>query len=451
MNPDLFNTVEGINEIRRSQAARYASTYQVDWIIELREQWKKYNNALDQEKASVNKLKKELGVQMKMKNQVTKTGTFDSTQLDTLLAEKEKLDSSISKNEVVVEKIRLILDEQMSTLGNIVDISVPVSNDEANNRVEKTWTSDQGLITKPLHHSEVMWRLNAYDMEAASNISGQRTYFLLGPGVLINMALQQYGIDFLRKKGYEPVSTPFFMDAKIMEKTAQLSDYDEQLYKVDCGKEHPSKFLIATSEQCLSARYISGTNSPAFLDKTTLPIRMAGISSCFRKEAGNGKDTRGLFRIHQFEKVEQFCIVAPNDSRDEHQRMLNISEEFYQSLGLSYRVINIVSGALNDAASIKYDLEAWFPHTKEYRELVSCSNCTDYQSRKLDIRYGFKEGQEKTPYVSMLNSTLSATERTMCCLMENYQTDEGFIVPTVLRPYCHNIEKFDFVRELKKN
>lgn len=446
MNPDLFNTPEGIATVLRSQEARYASTLSVTFITDLMEMRKKYRHQYEGYKAEVNKLKAQIGPLMKAQAAAKKVGAdFNTDELNKLLAQKERLDNLIEKDEGVVKGVEEMLRQELDKIGNIVDSSVPVSNDEANNRVEKVWGDIPSADKFPLHHSEVMQKLGAYDMESASKISGQRTYFLTGPGVIMNMALQQYGLDFLRKKGYEVVSTPFFMDEKIMAKTAQLSDYDEQLYKVDCGKGHTSKYLIATSEQCLASRYISGTNSPAFLDTNLFPIRMAGISSCFRKESGSGKDVRGLFRVHQFEKVEQFCIVAPEKSKEEHQRMLSVAEEFYQSLGLSYRVVNIVSGALNDAASIKYDLEAYFP-TEGYRELVSCSNCTDYQSRKLDIKYGYNTNTEKAPYVHMLNCTLVATERSMCCLMENYQTNEGVIIPPVLRPYCHGIEKFDFIK-----
>ena len=436
MNPDLFLTEEGIAEIRRSQAARYGSNLLIDWIIDLIKQRKHYKNSLEQEKANVNKLKTQIGPLMKSK----KTNVdFNQTELDNLLSEKQKLDNQISKNEVVVKEIEEILEAQMNKLGNIVDKSVPVSNDEADNRIEKVW----GPIDKkvPLHHSEVMQKLGAMDMESASKISGGRTYFLTGPGLLINQALIQYGIDFLRQRGYEPTSTPFFMKKEIMGKTCQLFDYDEQLYKFG-----DDSYMIATSEQPLSARFISGTGAPAFLDPKKVPIRMAGFSSCFRKECGaSGRDLRGLFRLHQFEKVEQFCIVAPEDSEKEYERMLALSEEFYQSLGLSYRVVCIVSGALNNAASKKWDIEAYFGNTCDYRELVSCSNCTDYQSRKLNIRYGYNEKDKKAPYVAMLNSTLVATERCMCCLMENYQTATGFNVPPVLQKYCYNIEKFDFI------
>jgi len=202
--------------------------------------------------------------------------------------------------------------------------------------------------------------------------------------------------------------------------------------------------LIATSEQPISAYY-----RKEILESKDLPIKFAGISTCFRKEAGShGKEVWGLFRIHQFEKVEQFCITVPEESDKMHEEMILASEEFYKSLNIPYRVISIVSGALNDAAAKKYDLEAWFPGYGQYKELVSCSNCTDFQSRSLDIRlrtYKDVTGDEKK-YVHMLNGTLCATQRAMCCILENYQTPEGVRVPEVLIPFVGT----DFIPYIKE-
>lgn len=186
-----------------------------------------------------------------------------------------------------------------------------------------------------------------------------------------------------------------------------------------------------------------------WFDQKDLPLNYAGVSSCFRKEAGaSGKDMWGIFRVHQFEKVEQFCITTPEDSWRVHEEMINISEEFYKSLKLPYRVISIVSGALNNAAAKKYDLEAWFPGYENFRELVSCSNCTDYQSRSLEIRLRNQKNDDKEKrYVHMLNGTLCATERTLCCILENYQTPEGVKVPEVLQPFVGT----DFIPYIKEN
>ena len=265
------------------------------------------------------------------------------------------------------------------------------------------------------------------------------------------MALINYALAFLARRGFTPVQTPFFMRKECMSECAQLEDFDEQLYKV--SGEGEEKYLIATSEQTLCSMM-----RHKWIEPKACPMRYAGYSTCFRKEVGShGRDTLGIFRVHQFEKVEQFCVTGtlpcpeprpelrgvpraaclircdtfppppvPDDdaSWKMHAEMLKNSEEFYQSLGLPYRVVNIVSGALNNAAAKKYDLEAWFPSSKTWRELVSCSNCTDYQARRLEVRCGApKKGPEaKKSYVHMLNSTLTATERTLCCVLENYQT-----------------------------
>ncbi|KAJ1555185.1 Cytosolic seryl-tRNA synthetase [Nowakowskiella sp. JEL0078] len=245
------------------------------------------------------------------------------------------------------------------------------------------------------------------------------------------------------------------MKKELMAKTAQLEEFDEALYKivqkeVAPGEQEPdgnSMYMIATSEQPISAFH----SGEWFAEpEKELPKRYAGQSTCFRKEAGSaGRDNWGIFRVHQFEKVEQFSITTPDKSWEEHEFMLKNAEDFYSSLGIPYRVVSIVSGALNNAASKKYDLEAWFPFQTEYKELVSCSNCLDYQSRRLDIRVGTKKLNDQVKnYVHCLNCTLVATERAMCCVLENYQTNEGVIVPEVLRPYIGGKEFIPFIKDL---
>eukprot|EP00933_Yihiella_yeosuensis_P049557 TRINITY_DN4658_c6_g1_i1.p1 TRINITY_DN4658_c6_g1~~TRINITY_DN4658_c6_g1_i1.p1 ORF type:complete len:285 (+),score=45.65 TRINITY_DN4658_c6_g1_i1:95-856(+) len=247
-----------------------------------------------------------------------------------------------------------------------------------------------------------------------------------------------------------------------MARTAELRDFDDQLYSVTSkpsatsskAKQEDSDpapavaatstaastdtaYLIATSEQPISALHQDES-----LDPAQLPIRYVGTSPCFRAETSSrGLDAKGLFRVHQFEKVEQFCICSPDYSWDLLEEMLQITEEFYQSLGLPYRIVSIASGSLNDAAAKKYDLEAWFSVSGEFRELVSCSNCTDFQSRALGVR--LDEGKQSR-HVHMLNSTLCATERTMCCLLEAYQEADGVRIPQVLVPYMHGQEFIRF-------
>jgi len=251
----------------------------------------------------------------------------------------------------------------------------------------------------------------------------------------LNQALIQYGTQFLKKRKFKKVAAPLFMLQDAMAKTAQLEQFDEELYKVVDGEPQNDKYLIATSEQPISAMH-----ADEWLQAKDLPMRYAGISTCFRREAGkHGKETWGLFRIHQFDKVEQFLYVDPEKSWEAFEEMILNSEEFYKSLGIPYRVVEIVSGAFNNAAAKKYDLEAWFPFQGEYKELVSCSNCTDYQSRNLNIRYGAKTlTEEKKKYVHMLNCTLTATQRALCCIWENCQTEDGLKIPEPLRQYIED-------------
>ena len=337
-------------------------------------------------------------------------------------AQANAVKERIEESEKALLELENDRNKKLNSIGNIVYSDVPISKDEEENRVESTWGTIpelkvDGKTLGHLHHHEIMQCLDFVEFERGQKIAGHRGYFLKGYGVLLNQALINYGISFLMKRSYTPLQPPFFMKQSIMAETCQLSDFEESLYKVSGHATDEPMFLVATSEQPISALYRG-----EWLDPAELPIRYGGVSSCFRKEAGaHGKDVWGIFRVHQFEKVEQFCLTTPENSWAMHTEMVKIAEEFYQGLELPYRVINIVSGALNDAAAKKYDLEAWFPGYEAYRELVSSSNCTDYQSRGLDVRLQLgkeKQGKDKV-FVHMLNATLCATERTMCCILEN--------------------------------
>jgi len=342
----------------------------------------------------------------------------------------------------------------MISIGNLVHDSVPVSDDEDNNQLIRSWHPEGVTVEKRncLSHHEVLTRINGYEPERGVKVVGHRGYFLRHWGVLLNQALINYGLEFLMNrtldgKPYIPIQTPQFMNKDMMAKTAQLEQFDEELYKVVDGDSE--KYLIATSEQPISALH-----ADEWILKNELPIPYAGYSTCYRREAGShGKDAWGIFRVHQFEKIEQFVITEPEKSWEAFDEMIATSEAFYKSLNIPYRIVAIVSGALNNTASKKYDLEAWFPFQGEYKELVSCSNCTDYQSRRLEIRFGTKTQTETMKkYVHCLNSTLCATERALCCLMENYQTEDGMNIPEPLRKYIPGTPSFiPFTKELPKN
>lgn len=370
-----------------------------------------------------------------------------------LIKEKEAIAKKKAEYIVKEQEADKALRAKVNLVGNIVHPSVPVSNDEENNELIRKWVPEGVEVSAEkkaaLSHHEVLTRLDGYDPERGAKISGHRGYFLKTVGLFLNQALINYGLDFLVKKGYTALQAPVMMNKEVMAKTAQLSQFDEELYKVMDGSDE--KYLIATSEQPISA-YHSGEwfEQPA----EQLPKRYAGYSSCFRREAGShGKDAWGIFRVHAFEKIEQFCLTEPDQSWDEFEKMIGYAEEFYKSLKIPYRVVAIVSGELNNAAAKKYDLEAWFPFQAEYKELVSCSNCTDYQARNLEIRCGIKKMNEtEKKYVHCLNSTLCATERALCCILENYQTEDGLKVPEVLRKYIPGEPEFiPYSKELPKN
>lgn len=349
--------------------------------------------------------------------------------VDGIKEQVNDIKKNIEEIEKDLEKIEDLLQTICSGFGNIVHDSVPVSSDEENNELIKTWESTNllDMVNPRLIHNVLFSKIAGYNPVVGCRVAGHRGYYLMNVGLWLNQALVNYGISFLRKKGYETVQTPFFMKTELMHKVAQLSEFDEALYKVD-----DDCVLIATAEQPLCALH-----EDQYLASSQLPIKYGGYSTCFRKEAGSsGKDVLGLFRVHQFEKVEQFVLCDPSKSEEMHEELMRVTEEFYQSLGIPYRIVSIVSGALNNAAVKKYDLEAWFPGSGCYRELVSNSNCTDYQSRQLKIRFGVKTVENKqTEYVHLLNCTLVATERTMCAVLENYQTDAGIRIPEVLQPF----------------
>ncbi|RKP06030.1 seryl-tRNA synthetase [Thamnocephalis sphaerospora] len=435
---NLFFEDKGGNPelVRESQRRRGAPVEAVDQVIALYDEWRRVRFDLDQVNKSMNAIKKSIGMKMKAKEDAKEL----IAQKNDMQKQQDELTQKVADSEAAWKT-------KLTTIGNLVHESVPTSMNEDNNEVIRSWNANDEepkQRTDILPHHEVLHRLDGFDAERGANIAGHRGFFLTNDGVDLNLALIMYGLNFLGARGYRKLQTPFMMKKNMMAKTAQLEQFDEELYKVTGDGD--DKYLIATSEQPISAFHAN-----EWFEKVseTLPIKYAGYSTCFRKEAGaHGKDTWGIFRVHQFEKIEQFCLTEPEKSWDMFNDMINASEEFYKSLDISYRVVAIVSGALNNAAAKKYDLEAWFPFQGAYKELVSCSNCTDYQSRRLEIRCGSKKmGDREKKYVHCLNSTLCATERALCCILENYQTPEGVRVPKVLQPYMGGREFLPFVKD----
>ncbi|CAH0550668.1 unnamed protein product [Brassicogethes aeneus] len=455
---DLFRTDKGGNpeKIRESQKKRYKDVGLVDKVVDLDTAWRQLRHKADNWNKLKNVCSKEIGEKMKKKesqgdaneavpdNILTNLETVTGDDLKVLTVNQIKkvrtaIDEAIVKNDNDLLKTEKDRNEALKEIGNHLHESVPVDDDEDHNKVERTFGDCEQR--KKYSHVDLIHMVDGMDGERGAVVSGARGYYLKGAAVFLEHALIQLSLRILHKKGYTPLYTPFFMRKEIMQEVAQLSQFDEELYKV-IGKgsekaeekEIEEKYLIATSEQPIAAYH-----RDEWLPEATLPIRYAGLSTCFRQEVGShGRDTRGIFRVHQFEKVEQFCLTSPfeNKSWEMMDEMISNAEEFYKQLGIPYRVVNIVSGALNNAAAKKLDLEAWFPGSGAYRELVSCSNCLEYQARRLLVRYGqTKKMNATTDYVHMLNATMCAATRVICAILENYQTETGVKVPEVLKEF----------------
>jgi seryl-tRNA synthetase len=336
-----------------------------------------------------------------------------SERIDRLDAEAEALDREVNN--------------LLKALPNLIDESVPIGRDESDNVVVRSWGEPKPLQIKPKDHITLGLLLDIIDIDRAAKVAGSRFYYLKNNLVRLNYALISYALDFLKQKGFTLLQPPYMLRREAMEGAIILSDFEDVIYKI----EGEDLYLIGTAEHAIAAMHMG-----EILDGSTLPLRYGGISPCFRKEAGaHGRDTKGIFRVHQFEKVEQFVFSKPEGSWREHEMLIRNAEEFFQSLEIPYRVVLLCSGDLGKTSAKTYDLEAWFPAQNTYREVVSCSNCLDYQARRLRIKYRDKPNEE-SKFVHTLNSTLVATERALIAIMENHQNEDNTInIPKVLRPY----------------
>ena len=351
-------------------------------------------------------------------------------------ADKElKLASQIPKKIQDIEekqnKINKQLKHNLMHLPNILHESVPKGETEEDNKVLKK--SGKPSKTKTESHVDIMEEYDLADLSRAAKISGARFWFLKGELAMLDFALQKYAIDFMHNRGYTILHPPFMMNKRAYEGVTDLKDFEDVMYKV----EDEDLYLIATSEHPLTAMFMDEV-----FEEDALPIKSAGISSCFRKEAGaHGKDTKGIFRGHQFNKIEQIIICKPEDSWKFHEELLKNVEDFFESLNLPFRTVNICIGDMGTVAAKKYDVEVWMPAQQKYREVASCSNCTDYQARRLGMRFRYKG---KNTIVHTLNSTCVATSRALVGILENNQQKDGSIlIPNVLVSYMNGIRKLE--------
>ena len=349
------------------------------------------------------------------------------------VADMRKLPADIKTLEERVQELQSLNRDAIMRLPNILHESVPKGRDEHDNVPIKHWGKPPRFGFKPKNHLEIATGLGLIDGERAAKVAGAGFFYLKGDLARLDYAIMQLAMDLLIKRGFTVVEPPFMMARKPYEGVTDLDDFESVMYKV----EDEDLYLIATSEHPMAAMFMNET-----LELKDLPIKLCGVSPCFRREVGShGKYTKGLFRMHQFNKVEQFVFCHPKDSWRFHEELQRNAEDLYRALELPYRVVNVCTGDIGCIAAKKYDIEAWMADG-EYREIGSNSNCTDYQARRLGIRYREKEGQAPAGFVHTLNNTALATSRTIVALLEVHQQKDGSVsIPKALRPHMGNQHK----------
>jgi len=388
----------------------------VDELIKEDRKWRDVQSEANNLRNKRNRLTDEIGRRRR-------TGA-DASEL---VQEAEQIPDQIKKLETETTDTERRVTDCLMRLPNMMHETVPFGTDETGNVEVKRWGKEPQFTFTPKDHIDLAMKLKLIDVERAAKVTGARFYYLRGDLVKLNYALLKCALDFIEKRGYTLIQPPYLLRRDAIGGAVALSDFEDVIYKI----QDEDLYLIPTAEHALLAQHLG-----EILDGRTLPLRYSGISPCFRKEAGaHGRDTKGIFRIHQFEKVEQFVFSKPEESWTEHEKMIQNAEEFFQLLNLPYRVVNVCTGDLGTVAAKKYDLEVWLPGQGKYRELVSCSNCTTYQAGRSKIRFRDRP-DEPTKWVHTLNSTLVASERALIAIMENYQTEDGAVsIPEALQPY----------------
>ena len=408
LSMELFR--EEPDRIKESEKRRDKDPSRVDEVREIDEKWRETRQRAD----SLRQERNELSRKVAEKKQ---EGEDAEDEIERVREIKEEIEE-LEKREKEPKEER---DELRYEIGNILHESVPSGEDEDENVEVAKWGEKPEHAFDVTPHADVVEQRDLADTEKAAEIVGSRFFYLKNELVALNLALQRFALDRLTERGFTPMRTPHALGHEAMEAAAELDDFEEQLY----GIEGEDTYLIATSEQTLAAYHYDEILEPA-----KLPHKYAGVSTCFRREAGShGKDTKGVFRVHEFEKVEQYIFCEPDESWDLFEDLRENFESLFRDLDLHYRIVNVCTGDMNDNAAKKFDLEAWFPAQDRYRELVSCSNCTDYQARKLDVRIRGEENRT----AHTLNSTALATQRVICAILEQNQREDGTVeVPEVL-------------------
>jgi seryl-tRNA synthetase len=392
----------------------------VDEVIESDKKWRESRQAGDALKHERNVVTQEI-------SELKEAGKDISSKVKSMKDVNDKIKETDENTKAYLNK----RDELLLRIPNLMHESVPVGKDDSENVPIRHWGKPKEYDFELKSHQDIIESLGQGDFEYSGKTSGAGFYFLYDDLVMLDFALMRFAIEYLTKNGFKIVEPPFMLRRKAMQGVVDLSDFEEVLYKV----ENEDLYLIATSEHSMGAMLMDRV-----ISEKDLPIRLCGVSPCFRKEVGaHGVDTRGIFRTHQFNKVEQFIFSKPEKSWDEHELLIKNAEMLFQKLEIPYRIVNICTGDLGGTAAKKYDLEAWMAKQSLYKEVVSCSNSMSYQARRLNIRYEKTNGERD--FLHTLNSTAIATSRAIVAILENNQQKDGtVIVPKVLRPYMNGLE-----------
>jgi len=415
---DIKNIRENEKAVRKNLARRKDKEIlrKFDLLVD---QDKKYRKLLsDVEKLRHKRNKKSLEV-----NQLKK----QKKNFKKVIMEVKKLNKQLTTKERSLTKIKKDLNLNLMSLPNLLHEKVPYGKDETENKPIRKWGKPKKFSFKILNHAELGEKLNILDFNKSAEVSGKGFYYLKGDLALLNQALIRFTIDFMVKKNYFYIEPPLMLRRKPYRGVTDLEKFENVLYKI----EDEDNFLISTSEHPLAAYHMN-----EILNGKDLPLKYASYTMCFRKEKGyHGIDTKGLFRTHQFNKVEQFIFCKPKDSWKYFEELAKNAESILQKLKIPYRIVNVCTGDIGVLPSKMYDIEAWSPRQKKYIEVGSCSNCTDYQARRLNIKY---QEKGRTELLHTLNCTAIATSRILVAILENYQNKDGSItIPTVLQKYMN--------------
>ncbi len=414
-------------QVKASEKKRHRDPAIVDEVLQLDEQWKKKQKEVEELKHLRNVVSEEINQAKKAKNNVL---------AEKKIKQMKQVAEDIKETEYNALELLKQRNEIVKKIGNVLDQSVPDGKDESENKELKKWGKIPKFTFPIKDHIELGLELDLIDLDTAASTSGARFYYLKNEAVLLHLALQRFALDTLMKKGFSLIFPPFMLNKAALEGGVNLTEFQDTIYKI----EGEDLYLIGTSEHPLVA-----LKKDQVLPEDQLPLKIAGVSTCFRKEAGaHGRDTKGIFRVHQFDKIEQIIYCKPEESPKYFKEIQSISEYIFSQLEIPFRVVQICTGDIGNKQSLQYDIEAWFPGQQEkkgaYREVTSCSNCLDYQAVTLNTRFATKTGEKR--YVHLLNNTALASPRALAAVLENFQTKAGTVkIPNVLWPYMGGVKE----------